>query len=116
MLVLTGDDLTLRDVWDFATDGAAKAEVADAAKDRMRVARELVESITDENTYGVNTGFGRFVTARIPDELTEELQHRLLRTAGLGSVSGVRCSCGPTLSRRDIPARAWKRSSSSSNA
>ena len=82
-LVLTGEDLTLRDVWDVAVHGA-KAEIADSAKDKMRAARELVESVTDENTYGVNTGFGRFVTARIPDELADELQLRLLRSHACG--------------------------------
>jgi histidine ammonia-lyase len=82
-LVLTGEDLTLRDVWDVAVHGA-KAEIADRAKDRMRAARELVESVTDENTYGVNTGFGRFVTARIPEELADELQLRLLRSHACG--------------------------------
>jgi histidine ammonia-lyase len=82
-LVLTGEDLTLRDVWDVAVHGA-KAEIADGAKDRMRAARELVESVTDENTYGVNTGFGRFVTARIPEELADELQLRLLRSHACG--------------------------------
>jgi len=82
-LVLTGEDLTLRDVWDVAVHGA-KAEIADGARDRMRAARKLVESVTDENTYGVNTGFGRFVTARIPDELADELQLRLLRSHACG--------------------------------
>ena len=82
-LVLTGEDLTIRDVWDVAVHGT-KAEIAEEAKTRMRAARELVESVTDENTYGVNTGFGRFVTARIPDELADELQLRLLRSHACG--------------------------------
>ncbi|MEX2613396.1 MAG: aromatic amino acid lyase, partial [Gaiellaceae bacterium] len=64
-LVLTGEDLTLADVWDVAVHGA-KATIADSAKDRMRAARELLESIRGEHTYGVNTGFGRFVSAHIP--------------------------------------------------
>lgn len=82
-LVLTGEDLTLADVWDVAVHGA-KATVADSAKDRMRAARELLESIRGEHTYGVNTGFGRFVSAHIPDELAEELQLRLLRSHACG--------------------------------
>jgi histidine ammonia-lyase len=82
-LVLTGEDLTLRDVWDVAVHDA-KAEVADGAKVKMRAARELVESVGEENTYGVNTGFGRFVTARIPEELADELQLRLLRSHACG--------------------------------
>ncbi len=50
----------------------------------MHAARELVESMKGENTYGVNTGFGRFVTARIPEELADELQLRLLRSHACG--------------------------------
>ena len=37
-----------------------------------------------EHTYGVNTGFGRFVSRSIPDELTGELQLRLLRSHACG--------------------------------
>ena len=50
----------------------------------MRAARELVESVRGEHTYGVNTGFGRFVSAHIPEELAEELQLRLLRSHACG--------------------------------
>jgi len=82
-LVLTGEDLRLGDVWDVAVHGA-KAEIADTARTRMHAARELVESMKGENTYGVNTGFGRFVTARIPEELADELQLRLLRSHACG--------------------------------
>ena len=82
-LVLTGEDLTLGDVWDVAVHGA-KAEIADTARVQMRAARELVESMKGENTYGVNTGFGRFVSARIPEELADELQLRLLRSHACG--------------------------------
>ncbi|MDQ3672138.1 MAG: histidine ammonia-lyase [Actinomycetota bacterium] len=82
-LVLTGEDLTLGDVWDVAVHGT-KAEISDTARVKMRAARELVDSMKNENTYGVNTGFGRFVTARIPDELADELQLRLLRSHACG--------------------------------
>ncbi len=81
--MLTGEDLTIGDVWEVAVHGA-KAEIADTARVRMRAARELVESMKGENTYGVNTGFGRFVTARIPEELADELQLRLLRSHACG--------------------------------
>jgi histidine ammonia-lyase len=82
-LVLTGEDLTVEGVWDVAVHGA-DAAIAEHAKERMRAARELVESIHGEHTYGVNTGFGRFVSAHIPEELTEELQLRLLRSHACG--------------------------------
>ena len=82
-LVLTGEDLTVEDVWDVAVHGA-EAVIAESSKERMRAARELVESIHGEHTYGVNTGFGRFVSAHIPEELTDELQLRLLRSHACG--------------------------------
>jgi histidine ammonia-lyase len=37
-----------------------------------------------EHTYGVNTGFGRFVSQHVPDELAGELQLRLLRSHACG--------------------------------
>jgi histidine ammonia-lyase len=83
---LTGDDLRVADVWSAAVEGAP-AELSDASRDRMRAARELVERAAHgmrEHTYGVNTGFGRFVSRSIPEELTEELQLRLLRSHACG--------------------------------
>ena len=49
----------------------------------MRAARTLVDRAA-ENTYGVNTGFGRFVSESIPDDQVEELQLRLLRSHACG--------------------------------
>jgi histidine ammonia-lyase len=84
---LSGEDLRLEDVWRVAVEGAAAAPLSDAARVRMRAAREVVERAAhgaDEHTYGVNTGFGRFVSKQIPEELTEELQLRLLRSHACG--------------------------------
>jgi histidine ammonia-lyase len=83
---LTGDDLTIEDVWDVAVQGAI-ATLADAARAKIDRARGVVEDVahgTTEHTYGVNTGFGRFVSRAIPDELTRELQVRLLRSHACG--------------------------------
>jgi histidine ammonia-lyase len=83
---LTGDDLTIDDVWLVAVEGA-RAGLAEAAREKMRAARRLVEQAahgTAEHTYGVNTGFGRFVSMTIPEEQTEELQVRLLRSHACG--------------------------------
>jgi histidine ammonia-lyase len=82
-ILLTGDDLALADVWAVAVHGA-EAGLADSARVRMAAARELVDGVQGEHTYGVNTGFGRFVSAHIPDELAEELQLRLLRSHACG--------------------------------
>jgi histidine ammonia-lyase len=83
---LTGDDLRLAEVWAVAVD-RAPAGLTESARTKMRAARELVERAAHgarEHTYGVNTGFGRFVSRSIPEELTEELQLRLLRSHACG--------------------------------
>src|SRR5438034_2110794 len=83
---LTGAELRIEDVWSVALEGAG-AILSDDARSKMRAARELVEQAahgTREHTYGVNTGFGRFVSRSIPEELTGELQLRLLRSHACG--------------------------------
>jgi histidine ammonia-lyase len=82
-LELTGNDLLLPDVWDVAVDGRPAA-LAKSAKERMAAARALVDDLHGEHTYGVNTGFGRFVSQHVPDELAGELQLRLLRSHACG--------------------------------
>jgi histidine ammonia-lyase len=84
--VLTGEDLVVEDVWRVAVERAPIA-LGDAARDKMQVARELVERVAyglEEHTYGVNTGFGRFHSISIPEAHTEELQLRLLRSHACG--------------------------------
>src|SRR5256714_10450622 len=83
---LTRDDLRVAVVWAVAVERAT-AELSDASRERMRAARDLVKRTAHgarEHTYGVNTGFGRFVSRSIPEELTEELQVRLLRSHSCG--------------------------------
>jgi histidine ammonia-lyase len=85
-VALTGDDLVADHVWDVAVDGAPVG-LSDEGRARLRAARTIVEDAahgTREHTYGINTGFGRFVNRSIPDELTEELQLRLLRSHACG--------------------------------
>src|SRR5947208_6275704 len=52
----------------------------------MRAAREVVERSAGEghHVYGVNTGFGRFVSRSIPPGLASERQLRLLRSHACG--------------------------------
>jgi histidine ammonia-lyase len=83
---LTGDDLTIDDVWAVAV-GGERAALSDSARVQMHAAREVVDRAAhgrSEHTYGVNTGFGRFVSQSIPEELTQELQLRLLRSHACG--------------------------------
>ncbi len=83
---LTGENLVVEDVWAVAVEGAS-VTLSEAAREKMGAARALVERAahgTSEHTYGINTGFGRFVSRAIPEELTEELQLRLLRSHACG--------------------------------
>jgi histidine ammonia-lyase len=84
---LTGDDLTLAEVWVVAVEDE-QARLSEEARAKMRAARALVEEAaaasSGEHTYGINTGFGRFVEKTIPPELSEELQLRLLRSHACG--------------------------------
>jgi histidine ammonia-lyase len=84
---LTGDDLTPADVWAVAVEGT-EAELAEEGRRKLAAARGLVEraaaAVSGEHTYGINTGFGRFVSKTIPPELASELQLRLLRSHACG--------------------------------
>jgi histidine ammonia-lyase len=80
---LTGENLTVAEVWDVAV-GGRHAVLTDQAREQMAAARALVDAQLGEHTYGVNTGFGRFVSKRIPDEQAGELQLRLLRSHACG--------------------------------
>jgi histidine ammonia-lyase len=79
---LSGNDLRIEDVWEVAVHRVPVA-LADEARASMEAARALVERV-GEHTYGVNTGFGRFVSESIPDDQVEELQLRLLRSHACG--------------------------------
>jgi len=80
---LTGDDLTVADVWDVAVERRPVA-LAPIGRERVARARDFLESQVGEHTYGVNTGFGRFVSESIPPEQAAELQLRLLRSHACG--------------------------------
>jgi histidine ammonia-lyase len=81
-LALTGNHLRIEDVWEVAV-GRAPVALADEARSQMAAARALVEH-APENTYGVSTGFGRFVSESIPPDQLDELQLRLLRSHACG--------------------------------
>ena len=117
---LTGDDLTVDDVWAVAVDGAG-AELTDQARKRMKVAREVVERAAHgsrEHTYGVNTGFGRFVAVSFRRSRPQSCSSASCAPMRAGSAiriptrsSARRCSCARTRSRRAPRALAWRWSS-----
>jgi histidine ammonia-lyase len=80
---LTGEDLTLGDVWDVAVD-RRPVVLGARGRDRAAAARAFLEAQMGDRTYGVNTGFGRLVSESIPPEQIAELQLRLLRSHACG--------------------------------
>src|ERR671936_2726280 len=83
---LSGEDLTIDDVWAVAIERIPVA-LAEGTREKIVRARDLVVAAANgerEHTYGINTGFGRFVSRSIPEELTAELQLRLLRSHACG--------------------------------
>jgi histidine ammonia-lyase len=87
IVALDGESLTLADFL-AVVRGAARAELAPAARERVRAARGVVERAvaSGEAVYGVNTGFGNLANVRIaPNELAT-LQERLVlsHAAGVG--------------------------------
>jgi histidine ammonia-lyase len=82
---LTGRSLTIADVERVAIDGAP-ASLSAVAVGNIEASRALIERAVEEGTptYGVNTGFGRFVDVAISAEDVGRLQLNLLRSHACG--------------------------------
>ena len=89
MIFLDGSSLTIEALLDIA-DRNVPVALTDAARERVRAARAVVEARArgDEPAYGINTGFGSFADVRIPADALETLQLNLLRShaAGVGEL------------------------------
>ena len=85
MIQLSGENVTLDDVWAVAY-GAAKVELSDEARGKMLHSRDYIEGRlqSGEAIYGVNTGFGHFSDVRISDQQIIELQKNLIRSHCMG--------------------------------
>jgi histidine ammonia-lyase len=86
-VVLDGSSLTLDSVLAVARH-FAPVSIAPAAARRADAAREVVRRAVarGDAIYGVNTGFGKLASVRIPDHQLLELQRNLIRShaAGVG--------------------------------
>jgi histidine ammonia-lyase len=83
-LLITDEDLSLKEIATFISS-VQKVSLADNLKDKVQIARTVVEEIlqSDKAIYGVNTGFGKFSDIRISNEKVEELQIVVARLFGL---------------------------------
>ncbi|HLH04645.1 MAG TPA: histidine ammonia-lyase [Bryobacteraceae bacterium] len=88
MLQLDGQRLSLEEI-DAVASGRISVELADAARLRVRAAREVIEAVVREKrvVYGVNTGFGKLSDVHIPASDLEQLQLNLVRShcCGVGN-------------------------------
>lgn len=85
VIELTGNDLTIEDAIACARNHE-KVKINEVALDRVRLARENIESRigTGEIIYGVNTGFGASQNNIIDSEDVGELQTNLIRSNAVG--------------------------------
>jgi histidine ammonia-lyase len=82
---LTGDDLTLEQVYAVVLD-RAQPVLSEQARAKMLRSREVIERLlaTDAPVYGVNTGFGKMASVRISNAQIRELQVNLVRSHACG--------------------------------
>lgn len=85
-LEITGDGLTLDDAEAIVRGRVERLSLSPAAKKSVRRSRECLESLvrTGATLYGVNTGFGKLSSQRIPAEEVLALQENLLRSHAVG--------------------------------
>src|SRR4051794_12074795 len=110
MVFLDGASLTLEQLLAIADRGEAVA-LTDAARDRVRASRAVVERRAkgDEPAYGINTGFGSFAEVKIAPDALETLQLNLLRShaAGVGDPLPVRAVRATMALRANVLAKGF---------
>ncbi|MFC4453854.1 histidine ammonia-lyase [Deinococcus sonorensis] len=77
--------LTLSD-FERVVRGGEQVRLSDAARERVRRARAVIERIVDgpNAVYGVNTGFGKFATVQVAPDQLAALQRNLIMSHAIG--------------------------------
>ncbi|WP_377890908.1 histidine ammonia-lyase [Alkalihalobacillus sp. R86527] len=85
MILLTGSDLTLKDMKNIIY-GDEDVSIHPSSMEKVKKSRKAVEKIvaTGKTVYGINTGFGKFSDVLIPDKNVDELQLHLIRSHACG--------------------------------
>lgn len=86
MVIINGDNLTIKDIYNVAFKGE-KVDISEEALSTLRESRERLEKDIEKKTiYGVNTGFGILANKRVEKEEIEQLQENIVRShaAGVG--------------------------------
>ncbi|HXH61189.1 MAG TPA: histidine ammonia-lyase [Fimbriimonadaceae bacterium] len=84
-MVVSGKRLSLSEIESVAYEGE-RLEVDPTAFERMAASRAVIEKIVAEGktVYGVNTGFGKLSSVRVPDDEILALQVNLVRSHACG--------------------------------
>ena len=82
---INGNGLTLGQVYDVALHGR-EIQIAPEARRRMEASRAVIEKLLESGAtaYGINTGFGKLATVRIPQDQIRQLQVNLVRSHACG--------------------------------
>ena len=85
-VLLDGNSLGIDDVVAVARHGASVSIVA-AALERLERSRQVVEraAVGTDQVYGVNTGFGKLASVRVPAEDLAQLQRNLVLSHASGT-------------------------------
>lgn len=87
-LILTGNNLTINDIYSLVINPMRSVKVADSVFISIEQSRNFLEQeIGNRIIYGVNTGFGPMASHIINQNQVEQLQENLIKShaAGMGS-------------------------------
>ncbi len=86
MLEITGENLTLTQIWQVATAAQTQVKMSETARQKMQKSRAYLQQKISQGEviYGVNTGFGAFSSVRISESQIVELQRNLIRSHSVG--------------------------------
>src|SRR5947199_2342912 len=110
MITLNGHTLSLKDVWQVASQKSPCA-LAEEARPLIRRSRQLVESLASQPRaiYGINTGFGPLSGFRVSNEDLAQHQINLLHhlTVGQGALFSETETRSIMLARANALARGF---------
>jgi len=87
MLLLTGNSLTIAQLYQAAANPKTQISISLSAKKQMQQSRKLVEEWIEKKKiiYGITTGFGEFSNIHIPFNKIEQLQENLIKSHAAGA-------------------------------
>ncbi len=81
------EHISVKDVFLISTDIDSKLDIPEDVRRRVEESRRTLEKLLEEGKiiYGVNTGFGKLASSRIPESEIERLQKNLLLSHATGT-------------------------------